>query len=375
MTLPTDYGRTLPLGGASGRALLRLHLDPWLLLGLGATIAFGLLVLYSASHRDVGTLTNQMLRISVALALMVAAAHLNPRFYLRWAPGLYVVGIALLIAVLLFGTTVQGAQRWLDLPGLPRFQPSELMKLAVPLAIAWYFHSRPLPPRIRHVLVALGLCIVPTALIVPQPDLGTGVMVAAGGVAVIVMAGIRWRVVGALALLAALASPALWFVMTPYQKGRVLTFLDPERQPQDAGWNIIQSKAAIGSGGFSGKDLFSGTQSQLDFLPESQTDFIIAVIGEELGLVGITLLLVLYLLVVARALLMATEAQDTFGRLAAGGLTLVFFAYVFVNVGMVSGLLPVVGVPLPLVSYGGTSAVTLLFGFGIVMSIHSHGTR
>ena len=373
--MPSDYARTLPLGGAAGRGLLRLHLDPWLLLGLGATIAFGLLVLYSASHRDVGTLTNQMLRISAALALMVAAAQLNPRFYLRWAPGLYVLGIALLIAVLFFGTTVQGAQRWLDLPGLPRFQPSELMKLAVPLAIAWYFDSRPLPPRIRHVLVALGLCIVPTVLIVPQPDLGTGIMVVAGGVAVIVMSGIRWRAVGALALLAALASPALWFVMTPYQKGRVLTFLDPERQPQDAGWNIIQSKAAIGSGGFSGKDLFSGTQSQLDFLPESQTDFIIAVIGEELGLVGITLLLVLYLLVVARALLMATEAQDTFGRLAAGGLTLVFFAYVFVNVGMVSGLLPVVGVPLPLVSYGGTSVVTLLLGFGIVMSIHSHGTR
>ncbi len=373
--MPSDYARTLPRDGVPTRALGRLHLDAWLLLGLGAIVAFGLLVLYSASHRDLGTLANQALRISAAFAAMAIAAQLNPRIYLRWAPGVYVVGIALLIAVLFFGTTVQGAQRWLDLPGLPRFQPSELMKLALPLAIAGYFHGRPLPPGIRHVLVAILLCALPTALIVPQPDLGTGVMVAAGGGAVIIMTCIRWRVVGAMSLLAVLASPALWFVMTDYQKGRVLTFLDPGRQPQDAGWNIIQSKAAIGSGGFSGKDLFNGTQSQLDFLPESQTDFIIAVIGEELGLVGITLLLVLYLLVVARALLMATQAQDTFGRLAAGGLTLVFFAYVFVNVGMVSGLLPVVGVPLPLVSYGGTSALTLMVGFGIVMSIYAHGRR
>lgn len=373
--MPLDYARTLPFGGASGRALVRLHLDPWLLLGLGAIVAFGLLVLYSASHRDLGTLANQALRIGAAFAVMFVAAQLNPRFYLSWAPVLYVFGIALLIAVLLFGSEAQGSKRWLDLPGLPRFQPSELMKLAVPLAIAWYFHARPLPPGIRHVLVALALCILPTALIVPQPDLGTGLMVAAGGVAVIVMAGIRWRLVGALTLVAALASPALWFVMADYQKDRVLTFIDPGLQPQDAGWNIIQSKVAIGSGGFSGKDLFNGTQSQLDFLPESQTDFIIAVIGEELGLVGITLLLVLYLLVVARCLLMATQARDTFGRLAAGGLTLVFFAYVFVNVGMVSGLLPVVGVPLPLVSYGGTSALTIMLGFGIVMSIHAHGTR
>ena len=373
--MPRDYARTLPFGGTSGRALVPLHLDPWLLLGLGATVAFGLLVLYSASHRDLGTLANQALRIGAAFAVMLVAAQLNPRFYLRWAPGLYVLGIVLLVAVLFFGTTVHGAKRWLDVPGLPRFQPSELMKLAVPLVIAWYFHTRPLPPRMRHVLVALALGILPTALIVPQPDLGTGLMVAAGGVAVIIMSGIRWRAVGALMLLAALASPALWFVMADYQKDRVLTFLNPGRQPQAEGWNIIQSKAAIGSGGFSGKDLFNGTQSQLDFLPESQTDFIIAVIGEELGLVGITLLLVLYLLVVARALLMATEARDTFGRLAAGGLTLVFFAYVFVNVGMVSGLLPVVGVPLPLVSYGGTSALSLLLGFGIVMSVHTHGTR
>ena len=373
--MPSDYARTLPLGGASGRALVRLHLDPWLLLGLGAIVAFGLLVLYSASHQDLETLANQALRIAAGFAVMFVAAQLNPRIYLRWAPALYILGIVLLIAVLLFGTTVKGSQRWLDLPGLPSFQPSELMKLAVPLAIAWYFHARPLPPRIRHVLAALVLCALPTALIVPQPDLGTGLMVAAGGVAVILMSGIRWRMVGALTSLVVLASPALWFVMKPHQKDRVLTFLDPGRQPEGAGWNITQSKAAIGSGGFSGKDLFNGTQSQLDFLPESQTDFIIAVIGEELGLVGITLLLVLYLLVVARALLMATGARDTFGRLAAGGLTLVFFAYVFVNVGMVSGLLPVVGVPLPLVSYGGTSAVTLLLGFGIVMSIYGHASR
>ena len=371
----SDFARSFRTVDAYGRTLLNVHLDPWLVLGLSAIGAFGLLVLYSASHQDLATLANQSLRLGIAFAAMFVVAQLNPRVYLRWAPGVYVLGIVLLIAVLLFGTTSKGSQRWLDLPGLPRFQPSELMKLAVPLAIAWYFHARPLPPGIRHVLVALALCILPTALIVPQPDLGTGLMVVVGGAAVIVMSGIRWRVVGALTLLATLASPALWFVMTDYQKGRVLTYLNPGRQPQDEGWNIIQSKAAIGSGGFSGKDLFKGTQSQLDFLPESRTDFIIAVIGEELGLVGITLLLVLYMLIVARALFMATRATDTFGRLATGGLTLVFFAYVFVNVGMVSGLLPVVGVPLPLVSYGGTSAVTLLLGFGIVMSIYSHGSR
>lgn len=372
--MPSDFAHTLPAASASERALLRLHLDPWLLLGLGAIVAFGFLVLYSASHRDLEVVANQALRVGAAFATMFVVAQLKPGVYLRWAPALYLLGIVLLIAVLLFGTTAMGAKRWLDLPGLPRFQPSELMKLAVPLAVAWYFHARP-PPRIRHVLAALALCILPTALIVPQPDLGTGLMVAAGGIAVIVMSSVRWRVVGAFTLLAALASPALWLVMTDYQKERVLTFLSPGRQPQAEGWNIIQSKVAIGSGGFSGKDLFEGTQSQLDFLPESQTDFIVAVIGEELGLVGITLLLVLYLLVVARAMLMATRAQDTFGRLAASGLTLVFFAYVFVNVGMVSGLLPVVGVPLPLVSYGGTSAVTLLLGFGIVMSIHAHAMR
>ncbi len=352
--------------------LFRLQVDPWLLFTLCAILAFGLMVLNSAAHEDSAVLTDQALRIGIALIAMLIAAQVEPRTYLRWAPALYVVGIVLLVVVLVVGTIARGSQRWLDLPGLPRFQPSEIMKLAVPLAIAWYLHERRLPPRPKHLIMAAVLLGLPAGLIALQPDLGTCFMVAFGGLAVIVMSGLRWRFIAAAFGLMALAAPALWFVMHDYQKRRVLTFLNPEQDTQGAGWNIIQSKIAIGSGGVEGKGLFNGTQSRLDFLPESHTDFILAVIGEELGLRGMAVLLLLYLVVVARALFVATRATDTFGRLAASSLTLVFFGYVFVNIGMVSGLLPVVGVPLPLVSYGGTSAITLLVGFGIVMSIHTH---
>ena len=352
--------------------LFRVHVDPWLLFALCAILAFGLVVLNSAAQQDSAVVANQALRVGIAFIAMLIAAQVDPHTYLRWAPTLYIVGIVLLVIVLLVGTIAKGSQRWLDLPGLPRFQPSEIMKIAVPLVIAWYLHDRPLPPGPKHLLVAVVLLAVPGGLIALQPDLGTSVMVGCGGLAVIVMSGLRWRFIAAAFGLMALAAPALWFVLRDYQKQRVLTFLNPEADTQGAGWNIIQSKIAIGSGGVEGKGLFNGTQSRLDFLPESHTDFILAVIGEELGLRGMTLLLLLYLVVVARALFMATRATDTFGRLAASSLTLVFFGYVFVNIGMVSGLLPVVGVPLPLVSYGGTSAITLLVGFGIVMSIHTH---
>lgn len=352
--------------------LFRVQVDPWLLFALCAILAFGLVVLNSAAQQDSAVVTNQALRVGIALIAMVIAAQVDPHTYLRWAPTLYVAGIVLLVIVLLVGTIAKGSQRWLDLPGLPRFQPSEIMKIAVPLVIAWYLHDRPLPPGPKHLLAAVVLLAVPAGLIALQPDLGTSVMVAFGGLAVIVMSGLRWRFIAAALGLMALAAPALWFVLRDYQQRRVLTFLNPEADTQGAGWNIIQSKIAIGSGGVEGKGLFNGTQSRLDFLPESHTDFILAVIGEELGLRGMTLLLLLYLVVVARALFMATRATDTFGRLAASSLTLVFFGYVFVNIGMVSGLLPVVGVPLPLVSYGGTSAITLLVGFGIVMAIHTH---
>ena len=371
-----DYVRTLPWGvSLSQRRLHILHADPWLMLFLAAIIAFGLVVLFSAAQRDEDLVTNQGLRIGIAVVVMLALAQVNPRFYMRWAPLLYAAGIVLLLAVPIVGSTAKGAQRWLDLPGLPRFQPSEIMKLAVPLAIAWHLHDRPLPPSWKDLAVAVALFTVPAALIAMQPDLGTGLLVAAGGFAVVLLSGIRWRLVAAAGGLGVLAVPVAWMFMHDYQKGRVLTVLYPERDPLGASWNIIQSKTAIGSGGFSGKGLFSGTQAQLDFLPEGRTDFIIAVIGEELGLVGVTLLLALYLLVIARALFIAARAANTFERLAAGGLTLVFFAYVFVNIAMVSGLLPVVGIPLPLVSYGGTSAITLLAGFGIVMSIRSYSRR
>ena len=367
-----DFNYTLPAGTVlAGRRLLDVHLDFTLLIALLGIMTFGLVVLSEIGDSD-GTLTGQVLRLALALVAMLVFAQLEPAVYLRWAPAAYLFGLLLLIVVSVLGVTAKGSTRWLDLPGLPRFQPSEIMKLAVPLAVAWYVHERSVPPRGLHLLAAIGLCLVPAALIVMQPDLGTGLMVAAGGMAVILLAGVRWRLVAAAAGAAVLSGPVVWYLMYDYQRARILTFLDPERDPLGAGWNIVQSKIAIGSGGFFGKGLGEGTQSQLDFLPESRTDFIIAVIGEELGLVGVTLLLALYLVVIARAFFMATSAPTEFGRLVAGALTLVFFAYVFVNIAMVSGLLPVVGVPLPLVSYGGTSAITLLAGFGIVMSIHSH---
>ena len=368
-----DYINTMPLAvGDNRRRLNAVHLDPLLLTALLALVAFGLIVLYSAAHGDSDVLVNQLVRVGAALGAMVVAAQFQPHVYRRWAWVIYGIGLVFLVIVFVGGVTAKGAQRWLDLPGLPRFQPSELMKLAVPLVIAAYFHDRPLPPNLKELGVAVALFALPAGLIAMQPDLGTGIMVAGGGLAVVLLSGIRWRLVVGAGALAALAAPLLWLGLRDYQKARVLTFLEPERDPLGAGWNIIQSKIALGSGGFSGKGLTLGTQPQLEFLPESRTDFIIAVIGEELGLLGAALLLGLYLLVVARALLMSARAPDTFGRLAAGSLTLVFFAYVFVNIAMVSGLLPVVGVPLPLVSYGGTSAITLLVGFGIVMSIHTH---
>jgi rod shape determining protein RodA len=280
--------------------------------------------------------------------------------------------MVLLVAVIFFGVTVKGSQRWLEVPGLPRFQPSEIMRIAVPLMVAWYFNERPLPPTFGHLFVALALIGAPSALIAIQPDLGTGILVASAGLAVIVLAGLQWRWIGLAVVAGAAALPGLWYVMRDYQRDRVLTLFDPERDPLGAGWNIIQSTTAIGSGGVFGKGLFEGTQSHLDFLPEGQTDFIIAVVAEELGLIGVITLLVLYLVIIARGLYIATQARQTFGRLTAGGLTLTFFVYAFVNIAMVSGLLPVVGVPLPLVSYGGTSAITLLAGFGIVMSIYTH---
>jgi len=368
-----DFVRSLPGGSLPAvKRLNNMHLDPLLLLTLLVVIGFGLVVLYSALGKDMTILDGQIIRMVFALGIMVVAAQFEPGFYLRWTPLLYAVGMVLLVAVLFVGVIVKGSQRWLEVPGLPRFQPSEIMRIAVPLMVAWYLNDRPLPPSIFNLGVALVIIAVPAALIAKQPDLGTGILVASAGLAVIVLAGLQWRLIALAAVGAAAALPGLWFVMRDYQRDRILTLFDPERDPLGAGWNIIQSTTAIGSGGVFGKGLFEGTQSHLDFLPEGQTDFIIAVVAEELGLVGVITLLVLYLVIIARGLFIATQARQTFGRLTAGGLTLTFFVYAFVNIAMVSGLLPVVGVPLPLVSYGGTSAITLLAGFGIVMSIYTH---
>jgi len=368
-----DFVRSLPGGSLPAvKRLNNMHLDPLLLLTLLVVIAFGLVVLYSALGKDMTILDGQIIRMIFAIVIMVVAAQFEPGVYLRWTPVLYAVGMVLLVAVLAIGVTVKGSQRWLEVPGLPRFQPSEIMRIAVPLMVAWYLNDRPLPPSLFNLAVALVIIAVPAALIAKQPDLGTGILVASAGLAVIVLAGLQWRLIALAGLAAAAALPGLWFVMRDYQRDRILTLFDPERDPLGAGWNIIQSTTAIGSGGVFGKGLFEGTQSHLDFLPEGQTDFIIAVVAEELGLVGVITLLVLYLVIIARGLYIATQARQTFGRLTAGGLTLTFFVYAFVNIAMVSGLLPVVGVPLPLVSYGGTSAITLLAGFGIVMSIYTH---
>jgi len=340
---------------------------------LFCVIGYGLVVLYSAVDRNMNLFSNQAMRMGLALLLMVVAAQIHPRVYLRWTPLAYAGGLVMLLLVLLMGVEVKGSRRWLDFPGLPRFQPSELMKLAVPMMVAWYFHDRPLPPSFKDLCVALVIIVIPAGCIVLQPDLGTGILVAGAGLAVVVLAGIQWRLIGYALLVLAISAPWVWWYgLQDYQRLRILTLFDPQSDPLGAGWNIIQSTTAIGSGGLYGKGLFQGTQSHLDFLPESQTDFIIAVIGEELGLVGILTLLALYLVLIGRGLYIATQAPHTFQRLLAGALILTFFVYVFVNVGMVSGLLPVVGVPLPLVSYGGTSAITLLVSFGIIMAVRSH---
>jgi rod shape determining protein RodA len=367
-----DFRRTLSREDGFDRRqrwLRRLHLDLPLLVLVLLTAAYGLVVLYSALDGDWAAFQGQLSRLAGALVMMLIVAQLDVAMLQRWAPVLYGLGIVMLVLVLLVGVQAKGAQRWLGVPGLPRFQPSELMKLAVPLMVASSLADRPLPPTGKTVAWVLALIAAPALLIGLQPDLGTAILVAAAGFAVLLLSGLFWRWVLLAGLLGLAALPGLWMVMRDYQRQRVLTLLDPESDPLGAGWNIIQSKIAIGSGGLFGKGLFEGTQSHLNFLPESHTDFIIAVLAEELGFLGVLGLLTLYFLLLTRGLYIATQGRDTFARLLAGGLTLTFFTYLFVNVAMVSGLLPVVGVPLPLVSYGGTSALTLLAGFGVLMAV------
>ena len=347
------------------------HLDLPLLLLLLALCVTGLVILYSASGQDWAYVERQAIRMAAGFVALVFLAQVPPRVIMRVGPWLYLLGVALLVGVILFGVGAKGAQRWLALPGF-RFQPSELMKLVLPIVVAGYIARYSLPPNVKAIFVSLVLIAIPFALIMKQPDLGTSLLIGASGVFILLFSGIYWRWIFLSAGVLAASLPGLWMIMKDYQKQRVLTFLDPESDPLGSGWNIIQSKTAIGSGGLSGKGFLSGTQSQLDFLPESHTDFIIAVIGEELGMKGVLVLLALYLLIVGRGLMIAVKAPDSFSRMLAASITLTFFVYVFVNIGMVSGILPVVGVPLPMVSYGGTSIVTLMIGFGILMSIHTH---
>ncbi|MDD1792647.1 rod shape-determining protein RodA [Enterovibrio makurazakiensis] len=350
----------------------RFHLDAPLLFGIIALMGFGLLVIWSASGQSVAMMERQVFRMLLALGVMFVLAQFSPRHYEFWAPYMYITGIIMLIAVLLVGETAKGAQRWLDL-GFVTFQPSELIKLAVPLMVARFIGKEPLPPRFINLVIGLVMVFVPTILIAKQPDLGTSILIAASGIFVLFLSGIRWRIIFAAAGLVAAFIPILWFfLMREYQRIRVRTLFDPESDPLGAGYHIIQSKIAIGSGGMTGKGWLLGTQSQLEFLPERHTDFIFAVIAEEWGLIGVACLLSLYLFIIGRGLMLASRAQTAFGRMMAGSIVLSFFVYVFVNIGMVSGILPVVGVPLPLVSYGGTSMVTLMAGFGILMSIHTH---
>jgi rod shape determining protein RodA len=348
-----------------------LHIDAALLLSLLALSGLGLFVLYSAAGQDQHVLFRQLIRLGIAYTAMILVAQLPPQWLHRWTRWLYGLGLALLVAVLLIGDVGKGAQRWLDL-GLVRFQPSEMMKLAVPMMVAWYLSDQRLPPSRSRLAIAGVLIILPVLLIAKQPDLGTALLIGSAGFFAVFLAGLSWRLLAGLTAAAAAAAPVLWHFMHDYQRQRVITFLNPEHDPLGTGYHIIQSKIAIGSGGLFGKGWLNGTQAHLDFLPERSTDFIFAVLGEEFGLLGIGVVLTAYALIIVRSMYIATQAQDTFGRLLGGSLAMTFFIYLIVNTGMVTGLLPVVGLPLPLISYGGTSMVTLMAGFGILMSIHTH---
>jgi rod shape determining protein RodA len=353
-----------------GMQILR-RIDKPLFFGLLILVTFGLFILYSASNENTQLVEKQAMRFIVAFVLMGLLAQIPPSIYRLWAPWFFLFAFSLVVLVLLIGVVGKGAQRWLHF-GLFQFQPSELMKLAVPLVLAWYLHDKPLPPSFPHLVVLLLIVLIPTFLVMKQPDLGTALLIAISGFSVILFAGISGRLLllGSLAVI--IVAPVGWHFMHDYQKLRVLTFLNPERDPLGAGYHIIQSKIAIGAGGLLGKGWLQGTQSHLQFLPEHTTDFIFAVCGEEFGLLGGFILVALYFWITLRGFYISLNAQDTFSRLVGGGISLSFFISAFINIGMVSGILPVVGVPLPLISYGGTSLITLIAGFGILMSIQTH---
>lgn len=354
---------------SSHKAAPKLHLDIITLVLLALLAAIGLTVLYSAAGDQLGYVKRQLVFLLVGFVIMVVVAQFPLRFWERWTILFYGGGIVLLVLVMLVGVGAKGAQRWLDL-GVIRVQPSELMKLAVPMMVGAFFHRRAVPPTFKETLIALGLILIPGGLILIQPDLGTSLLICSSGLFALFLAGLGKRYILSGIALAVVTTPLAWaYLLRDYQRQRVRTLFNPESDALGTGWNIIQSQTAIGSGGLTGKGWGNGTQSQLNFLPESHTDFIIAVLAEEFGLVGVVALLIIYLLLVARIAVIAATTPSVFGKLVAGSMALTFFVYIFVNMGMVAGILPVVGVPLPFVSYGGTALLTLLFGFGILMAI------
>ncbi len=374
-----DFLRRMPETGVGfnrrDRFAQRFHIDYVLLFLLLAISGIGMVVLYSASGNSMATMQKQGTFFLIAYTAMFVTAQIPVDFMRRAAPWLYALGVVFLILVLIVGIGAKGAQRWLGVGNI-RFQPSEIMKLAMPIAIAAFLSRQILPPRLLHIALTLMLIAVPTALIIKQPDLGTAILVLVSGMVVLFYAGLQWWYIAAVvAAFGASLYPVWHYMLHEYQQKRVLTFLNPESDPLGAGWNIIQSKTAIGSGGLHGKGWLEGTQSRLDFLPEGHTDFIIAVMSEEFGLIGVMLLVTAYILVIARSIYIALNAQETFGRLLAASITTTFFVYIFVNMGMVAGMLPVVGVPLPFVSQGGTAIVVLMSGFGILMAIATEQKR
>jgi rod shape determining protein RodA len=353
--------------------LQRLHLDKTLLFALLGLAVISLFLVYSSSAKDVSATLGHLLRLLLGFAVLLVVAQLRPEIIERWSPYVFIGGMLLLIAVLAIGVIGKGAQRWLNL-GLFRFQPSELMKLAVPMMLAWFLARSNLPPTLPRLVGAFLMMAVPAFMIVKQPDLGTALLVFGAGFFVLFLAGMRWRIILPLLAAIAVAAPFAWNYLRDYQRQRVLTMFNPEADPLGSGYHTIQAMIAVGSGGIYGKGWLNSSQAHLDYLPESSTDFIFAVFAEEFGLIGSLLLLAIYTLIVARSLLIAYLAKDTFTRLLAGSLSLTFFLYFFVNMGMVTGILPIVGIPLPVMSYGGTSIVTIMAAFGILMSIQTHRT-
>ena len=376
--IPSQQYRFLRQSLRDGRSIkhdssrwAKLHLDPWLLCFLILNAVLGLLVIYSASAQDMGMVFRQATSFAVGFIVMMICAQIPPKVYQAISPYFFIFAVILMVLVLVVGETRMGARRWISLPGIGSMQPSEFMKFAMPLMMAWYFAGRAFPPKFMHIVISLGIMMLPFLLAALQPDLNLGLLIP--GVCVIFLSGISWRLIALACGALAVVAPLLWmFFLQEYQKKRVLTLFDPESDALGAGWNIIQSKIAIGSGGLMGKGFTEGTQSHLGYLPEHHTDFIMSTYAEEFGFIGVFLLFSLFAAIVIRCLIIGMNSFHNFGRLYAGAVGLTFFFFVLLNSGMVSGILPVTGDPLPLMSYGGTAVITMLASMGIVMSIHTH---